>query len=301
MLSASSRTRSPRLTGPCYTEAMKFPLTLDPAVVETFRNDGFVLTPGVFSAGEIARFREAVDTEVAARTAGDSRSLADKSRYEQSFIQCMRLWETSPGVRVLSCDARLAGIAAQLLGEEEMLLWQDQALYKEPGGETTTPHQDQPFWPIGNAPLVSAWIPLVDVDEHNGAMAYVPGSHHCGKLKVVDITHTTEPYDILEDPELGGRKPVQVNARAGDVVWHHGFSVHQATANQSDEVRRVFTTVYLARGYPREKSWPVFPLDRAGVEVGESMEGEGMPQVWPPPDSLPEAPGQRGQATGPQH
>ena len=35
---------------------------------------------------------------------------------------------------------------------------------------------------------------------HNGAMAYVPGST---KRRTVDITHRSQPYDILSDPKLG--------------------------------------------------------------------------------------------------
>ena len=81
--------------------------------------------------------------------------VAEKSLYEQSFIQCMRLWETSEEVRSLSCHSGLAGIAAQLMRVDGVRMWQDQALYKEPGGRETTPHQDQTFWPIGDEPLVS--------------------------------------------------------------------------------------------------------------------------------------------------
>ena len=74
-------------------------------------------------------------------------------------------------------------MAAQLLGVDSVRLWQDQALYKEAGGRETTAHQDETFWPIGKAPLVSAWIPFDAVTPKNGAMAYVPGSHRAGSLK----------------------------------------------------------------------------------------------------------------------
>ena len=280
---------------------MEYPLQLDTGTITQFRDNGFVVTNNVLDEREIETYGKAVDQQVRLRTKGDERSLVEKSVYEQSFIQCMRLWETCPTVRRLSCHPGLAGIASQLLGEPEVLLWQDQALYKEPGGRETTPHQDQTFWPIGGAPLVSAWIPFDDVGLTNGAMSYVPGSHQHGPLKVVDITHSTEPYDILDDPALKGAKPQLVEVKAGSVIWHHGFTIHLAAENKSDNIRRVFTVVYLARGYPRVKSWPVFPLDRAGVQSGELMEGDGMPPVWPAVESLPEPPEHLGQPTGPQH
>ena len=185
----------------------QYPITLQADTVANFRRDGFVKTADVLNAQELSQYAAAVDAEVARRTVMDTRSVSDKTTYEQSFIQCMRLWETNADVRPLSCHPGLAGMAAQLLGVDSVRLWQDQALYKESGGRETTAHQDETFWPIGTAPLISAWIPFDTVTIHNGAMAYVPGSHKAGPLKTVDITHRSEAYDILGDPELGGNKP----------------------------------------------------------------------------------------------
>jgi ectoine hydroxylase-related dioxygenase (phytanoyl-CoA dioxygenase family) len=277
-----------------------YPILLEPQTVEKFQARGFVVTPDVLTAEEIRRYSRAVDDEVARRTADDRRPLEEKSTYEQSFIQCMRLWETSPTVADLSFHAGLAGIAAQLLGVAGVLMWQDQALYKEPGGRETTPHQDQTFWPLGEAPLVSAWIPFDSVDRPNGALSYVPGSHLAGRLKVVDITHRTDPYEILRDPALNGATPELVPVEPGSIVWHHGLTVHQAGPNRTGHTRRAFTVVYLSTDARRTRDWPTFPLDRAGVGVGEVVQGEGMPRLWPPLESRPEPPASIGGSTGPQ-
>lgn len=277
-----------------------FPHLLAPDLIDQFDRQGFVVTPGVFSDAALAEYAAAVDAEVARRTADDQRPLADKTVYEQSFIQCMRLWETSPAVLPLTCNAALAGIAAQLLHVESVRLWQDQALYKEAGGRETTPHQDLTFWPLGTAALVSAWIPFDDVAVANGAMAYVPGSHKAGRLRVVDITHNTDPYDILSDPALQGAEPQWLEVPAGHVIWHHGLTVHQAAPNTTDTTRRVFTVVYIDAGARRAKSWPGYPLDRDGVAEGGLVAGPGMPVLWPPPAEPPTPPTNIGEATGPQ-
>jgi len=274
---------------------------VDPELVCAFRENGFVVMPDFFSADETRMWSAAVDAAVARRTHGDEREVADKTTYEQSFVQCMRLWETESAVAPLTFHRGLARAAASLLGVESVRLWQDQALYKEPGGRITDPHQDATFWPIGDAPLVSAWIPFDDTSRENGAMAYVPGSHAAGRLRVVDITHTTEPYDILKDPALAGREPVLVEAPAGAVVWHHGLTVHQALANATDRPRRVFTIVYIASDALRDRDWVCFPLDREGIAVAESLRGDGMPIAWPrAPGPLPAPPAVLGGSTGPQ-
>ena len=280
---------------------MNFPHHLPASIVANFQRDGFVVTPDVLTSKEIVQYGQAVDVEVARRTADDGRELSEKTRYEQSFVQCMRLWETAPDVLPLTCHAGLAGVASQLLEVAGVRLWQDQALYKEPGGAETTPHQDQTFWPIGDEPLISAWIPLQDVTLANGAMAYVPGSHRAGRLKVVDITHNSEPYDILKDEALGGHQPQVVEVQAGSVIWHHGLTVHLAAANTLDTTRRVFTVVYIDAQARRQQAWPTFPLDRDQVQVGEVIRGPGMPRLWPPSAELPQPPSNKGERTGPQY
>ena len=278
-----------------------FPIELTSTTISSFQRDGFVATPDVFTDEELGRFSAAVDLEVSKRTAEDGRKVSEKTTYEQSFIQCMRLWETAPDVVPLSCHSGLAGIAAQLLEVDSVRMWQDQALYKEAGGRETTPHQDQTFWPIGEEPLVSAWIPFDDIRVENGAMAYVPGSHKAGRLKVVDITHQTDPYEILGDPALAGREPHWMEIKAGTVVWHHGLTVHQASANSTNQTRRVFTVVYVASDAKRINSWPTYPLDREGIKVGEQMRGDSMPVLWPPPAEFPSPPKGVGVKTGPQY
>ncbi len=58
---------------------------------------------------------------------------------------------------------------------------------------------------------------------------------------------------------------------------------------------------FTADRYRRYKPWKNFPLDRAGVAVGELIQGEGLPLAWPRDlDSLPEPPKVVGNPTGPQ-
>ena len=89
---------------------------------------------------------------VADRQAGDRRSLAEKSRYEQSFQQCMNLWEDHPECAAADVPPAHRRAAARLLQVDAVRLWHDQALFKEPGGRLTDAHQDQPYWPIAEPP-----------------------------------------------------------------------------------------------------------------------------------------------------
>jgi ectoine hydroxylase-related dioxygenase (phytanoyl-CoA dioxygenase family) len=265
--------------------------TLTPQQVEEFRRDGFVVVPGLLSADELRRYGSAVDEAVARRSRADTRTLAQKSRYEQSFTQCQNLWEDSPGVRQLSFHPLLGETAARLLGVEAVRLWHDQALYKEPGGRETDPHQDQPYWPIVETNTVTAWIPFDGSTVASGAMGYLPGSHRLGLREFVNI-FTGSDDDPLAREELAGMEPVWAEVPAGAVAFHHGLTFHLAGPNTTATVRRVHTVIYFADGSTRgEGRFPHPSVERAGIPMGAVIASDVTPLAWPRPDGdLPDPP-----------
>lgn len=136
---------------------------------------------------------------MARRKAADTRTLEEKSRYEQSFLQCQNLWEDNADVRPLTFHRRLGEVAAALIGADGVRLWHDQALFKEPGGRETDPHQDQPYWPIAEASPIHRRSPA---PARSGAWAscrprHPPRTdapvglprHGCGDVRSVPAVH----------------------------------------------------------------------------------------------------------------
>lgn len=244
-----------------------------------FRRDGFVFVPGVLSGDEVARYRAAMDVAVAARKRRDTRTLEQKSPYEQSFIQCQYLWEDFPEIRGLTFHSRIGEIAAALTGAQRVRLWHDQALYKEAGGRETEAHQDQPYWPITERDTVTAWMPLSHVDDRSGCMGYVPGSH-LGDAEFIDIFST--PGDGMRlERKFAGTPPVFVRCAPGDVIFHSGYTVHMARPNRSDQTRRVYTAIYFRDGCTRGGAQPHPSVDRSGIAVGSAIDGAATPIAWP--------------------
>lgn len=259
---------------------MTTPLTREQ--IDQFWRDGFLVVENVFSPEELATHGAAVDAAVAARTAVDTRTIEEKTLYEQSFIQCINLWEDGLDVRRLTFDPRLGEMAARLLDADAVRIWHDQGLYKEPGGRETDAHQDRPFWPIDPPDQVTAWIPFDGSRRGGGAMAYIPGSHRRGVEKFCDISHVfQDPYDIVNDPAMADTPPVWVETEPGSVVFHHSLTVHLADANEGDSTRRVYCIIYFADGCVRRNAIPHLVPDRQGVRVDEEIQGEVSPIVWP--------------------
>jgi ectoine hydroxylase-related dioxygenase (phytanoyl-CoA dioxygenase family) len=272
------------------TDLMAEGMLLDEATVDEFERNGFTVVPDLLTDDELDRYGRFVTDAVAERTRDDDVPLEEKSRYQQSFVQCMNLWEDAPGVRPLTFHPRLGQAAAELLRVPAVRLWHDQALYKQPGGRSTDAHQDHPYWPIKETSSVTAWIPFEGSTLASGALGYLPGTHTIGLRKFVNIFEG-EPEDILADPEVGGIEPVFVEVPKGAVAFHHGLTIHLATANTTDRDRAVHTVIYFPDGSTRGYPYPHFAVERGGIEVGQAIASDVTPIAWPrPPGDLPDPP-----------
>jgi ectoine hydroxylase-related dioxygenase (phytanoyl-CoA dioxygenase family) len=258
--------------------------TVSPEQIAAFQRDGFVVVPALLSDDELSRFGAAVDRAVAQRMSWDTRALDEKSRYEQSFQQCINLWEDHYDVRPLTFHPRIGETAARLLGVDCLRLWHDQALYKEAGGRGTDAHQDQGYWPIKETDNITAWIPFDGSTFANGAMGYIPGSHLFGVRKFINIFFG-EPENLLAAPEARGVEPVFVEVPRGAVAFHHGLTFHVAKPNTTDRARRVHTMIYFRDGSTRSTGLPHPSVERAGIEVGAPIVSDVTPIAWPRPNN----------------
>jgi phytanoyl-CoA hydroxylase len=84
------------------------------------------------------------------------------------------------------------------------------------------------------------------VDEENGCVRYLPGSHREGmrphrRTTVLGFSQGMSNYGT-EDCA----REVPVCAEPGDLLLHHSMTVHRANANPSSRPRRALGFVYFA-------------------------------------------------------
>tara|TARA_Y100000590_G_scaffold83858_2_gene93521 strand:+ start:5261 stop:6127 length:867 start_codon:yes stop_codon:yes gene_type:complete len=258
-----------------------------------FNEKGFVIAENLLQNSEIEDYRRALKSAVKERKKLDKRILSEKTEYEQSFIQCQNLWEDFKKIRQLTFDQRIAGTAAKLLGVKKLRIWHDQALIKEKGGRETDTHHDQPYWPIKETETITAWIPMVSVNEKNGHLGFFPGSHKIKEKRFINIFKGKVGQEELEDiTQLKGLVPEYIDMNPGDVSFHHGLTFHNAKPNKSSEDRPVFTIIFFADGCTRGSDSFHFSVDRASIEVGEKIESDITPLAFPikRPPSRPKEP-----------
>lgn len=95
------------------------------------------------------------------------------------------------------------------------------------------PHQDSSHVEEDKYISVYAWCPMTDVNENNGALCVIPGSHLWGnKQRSLNIPWQFEPFikDLWDFA-------IPLNVKAGQVVFFDSATIHCSKPNLSKEIR----------------------------------------------------------------
>ncbi|HVS91180.1 MAG TPA: phytanoyl-CoA dioxygenase family protein [Mucilaginibacter sp.] len=215
--------------------------------IREFQEKGHTLIRNILSAEEIAAY-EPVIVEAAERYNTEKRKMQDRDTYGKAFLQIMNLWRVDEGVKQFVMAKRLGKIAADLMGVENVRIYHDQALFKEPGGGPTPWHQDQYYWPIDTNNTITMWMPLVDIDVDMGMLTFASNSFDKGSIFDYEISDESE--SAFDDYVKKNKFPITraQTMKAGDATFHRGFTIHNAPGNNSDRMREVMTIIYMADG-----------------------------------------------------
>ncbi len=216
--------------------------------INGFKKNGHLLTLNLLGPTEVEVYQKVI-TEAVNQFNEEKRGLEERDVYGKAFLQIMNLWRVDEGVKKFVLAKRFAHIAAKLLGVENVRLYHDQALYKEPGGGPTPWHQDQNYWPLDTDKTITMWMPLVDIpNTEMGMLTFASGSHRNGN--VFDFVISDESEEAFGSYVREQRFPLFRPAamKAGDATWHAGFTIHNAPGNNSDRMREVMTIIYYADG-----------------------------------------------------
>lgn len=110
-----------------------------------------------------------------------------------------------------------------------------------PGGEKSI-HRDLQLVDESRYRTVCVWVPLEDVDEGNGALRVLPGSHRVPTGIRSAPRTPPDPPDPLGDLGMGDLEPMPVPA--GEAVVFDLALVHGSDVNGSDVPRRAVGVAY---------------------------------------------------------
>lgn len=97
-------------------------------------------------------------------------------------------------------------------------------------------HQDSQYYGSKTEPItiVTIWIPLIDVNEKNGCLWVIPGSHKWGLLP--SARGEDQNMRSFENVEERG-DPVPIPMNYGDILAFHNLTFHASKVNNSNSVR----------------------------------------------------------------
>ena len=265
--------------------------------VADFDRDGCLIGGQVISAADIEELRNELDRVISKGKTGFATDeaqpvmISNLSRDQaQAVWQIVNIWEASPAFARLLYNRYIAKAISQLTGKPDIFIWHDQIQYKPARhGGINNWHQDAPYWPVLEPQTpVTAWVALDDVDEDNGCMWMVPGSHKWGNhIKYLE-TNPLEKFHELGDgftpPADAEVKTVKRTAwpvKNGQVSFHHSMTWHGSGKNNSDRPRRAIALHFMT-GDARFVALGNHPMKKfIKLEDGAPMSqaGEHFPQV----------------------
>lgn len=207
------------------------------AVLETYREQGYVILEGVLGSDEIEALCARIQSYLDIERPGRNNFEGTRTQRVYSLVGRGRVFEDTvlhPQILDLLDELLLPGY----------LLTASQAIVVGPG-ETPQPiHFDDTFYtlprPRPEVSVSTIWA-LDDFTADNGATEIIPGSHAWGDEQVARVFRG-DP-DAPTDPELEARMhPVEMPA--GSCVLFAGTLLHRGGANTTERPRRAFSHQY---------------------------------------------------------
>lgn len=212
-----------------------------------FERDGFVAVEGFFSDSELIEIEAALDRfirEVNPTLPASDVFYEDKSNLS-SLKQIQRMHEYDEFFDQL-INGKPRRLAEELLGE--LVVGKNLQYFNKPPalGQATPPHQDGFYFMLKPCRALTMWMALDVVDEENGCVRYVRGSHRVG-MRPHGRTETLGFSQGITDfgQAADSRNEVACPAQPGDLLAHHALTIHRADANTSEtRSRRALGFIY---------------------------------------------------------
>jgi len=246
--------------------------------IDSYQENGFVVLEDFLTSDELVLWRAAVDEAVSQRgqqrIPGREEKIDDEVYYNNVFIQRVNLWQSNVKVRDLMFDERLGKMAANLACVDGTRIWHDQALIKQPWGNPTGWHLDNPYWSFSSHHAISLWVALDDATLENGCLYFLPGTH-----KDATFDNSTIGQNIGDlfkvYPQWATFQSVPAPMKAGSCSFHNGLCAHGAGANMTPGTRRAMTCAYMPDGSTFNGKRNILSQEQVErLEIGDLLEDD---------------------------
>lgn len=216
-------------------------MTLSETQISAYHRDGFIVLENQVPMHFIKQIRREIsDIHERARSMTDSDERIDiepghsekKPRVRRVKLPHLHV----PACRKLMSDSSILDPVKDLLGPDLRLHTSKLNMKSAGYGSPVEWHQDWAFYPHTNDDLLAVGVMIDDMEEDNGPLLMLPGSHR-GRIY---NHHSGGRFTGAIDPaEIDTSTAVKVIAPAGAISLHHVRLVHGSDTNRSEKNRRL--------------------------------------------------------------
>ncbi|WP_198038905.1 phytanoyl-CoA dioxygenase family protein [Skermanella stibiiresistens] len=223
-------------------------VTLTMEQIDTFWTDGHLTIPDFVTPDQVDEIDRSFGRLFSGRVGWKEGDLFDMAGLEEDgkikLPQLLHPAKYAPELLRSQFWANAEAVAQTLLGADAKFSF-DHAINKPTDPDSATPwHQDQAFHREGSKlENITIWLPLQDVDEENGCLTFIPGSHN-GPILHHRNYKDDKRIEFLEAVGVDLDKAVTVPLRRGSVSIHHSRTLHYAGANRSPNPRKVYSVLF---------------------------------------------------------
>jgi len=218
---------------------------------EKFNQDGYVFIPGFLSKMEVDLIRAKMEEFIATRLSempsnhifyedkndpSSLKQLQDLQKYDEFFADILTGGKFERIAEVL-LDDRVIGRTLEYFNKPAKI------------GQPTPPHQDNFYFMLNPPNAVTMWMALEDVDQGNGCVRYIKGSHLQGmrphsRTQTLGFSQGITDYGEKEKES----DEIAFPAKPGDLLIHHSMTIHRADGNKSEtRTRKAMGLIYFSK------------------------------------------------------
>jgi non-haem Fe2+, alpha-ketoglutarate-dependent halogenase len=171
----------------------------------------------------------------------------EKLLNEGEVINDMIYWEREcQFLYDISANPQILNYVEDILGPN-FYQWGTEFFAKAPHSMKIVPwHQDGYYYPFSpQNKTITVWLAFTEVDEENGAMKVIPGTHDKGLIKHRKADTSGSYLSLeLEEGTFTDANAKSLVLKPGEMSIHHDNIVHGSPANVSDRWRIGLTLHY---------------------------------------------------------
>lgn len=213
--------------------------------VQDYHEKGYLVVPNVLDAATIRRIRDIIAGLVAkARDVTTHNDVYDLEPTHTPDNPRVRRIKTPHKVDPVFWDVvkspNMTAIVKALLGPNVRLHGSKLNVKAPKYGSPVEWHQDWAFYPHTNDDILAIGVMLDDVEDENGPLMVLPGTHRTPKVWDHHLDgRFCGAMDPTRTPDLDYSKAVTCTGRAGSCSFHHVRLVHGSAQNTSNKPRQL--------------------------------------------------------------